>query len=83
MAVRTMDPRQVLQPIFLEGVMNKKMEQNLDFVDMFPRVKTDALSFSYFEDVTNAGADITAGTMGTPNQLGEIGELSEIEVSSI
>ena len=83
MAVKTMDPRQVLQPIFLEGIMNKKMEQSLDFVDIFPRVKTDALSFSYFEDTTTAGADITSGTMGTPNQLGEIGELSEIEVSSI
>jgi len=83
MAERTMDPRQVLEPIFLEGIINKKLEQNLDFVDMFPRVKTDALSFSYFEDITSAGADITAGTMGKPNQLGEIGELSEIEVSSI
>jgi hypothetical protein len=83
MAVRTMDPRQVLQPVFLEGIMNKKMEQNLDFIDIFPRVKTDALSFSYFEDTTTAGADLTAGTMGKPNQLGEIGELSEIEVSSI
>jgi len=83
MAARTMDPRQVLQPVFLEGVMNKKMEQNLDFIDMFPRVKTDALSFSYFEDTTNAGADLAAQTMGKPNVLGEIGELSEIEVSSI
>ncbi len=83
MAERTMDPRQVLQPIFLEGVINKKLEQNLDFVDIFPRVKTDAMSFSYFEDKVNAGADIVSGVMGTPNTLGEIGELSEIEVSSI
>lgn len=83
MVEMTLDPRQALQPRFLEGIMNKKLEQQLDFLDIFPRVKTDALSFSYFEDITNAGADITAGTMGTPNVLGEIGELSEIEVSRI
>lgn len=83
MVERTMDPRQILQPVFLEGIMNKKLEQNLDFIDVFPRVKTDALAFSYFEDKINAGADIVSGKMGTPNQLGEIGELSEIEVSSI
>lgn len=81
--VKTLDPRQALQPVFLEGVMNKKLEQSLDFVDMFPRVRTDALSFAYFEDLTNAGADISAGTMGTPAPLMEVGELDEIEVSSI
>ena len=83
MVERTMDIRQVLQPIFLEGIVNKKLEQSLDFVDIFPKVRTDSLSFSYFEDTTTAGADITSGVMGTPNTLAEIGELSEIEVSSI
>ena len=83
MVEMTIDPRQALQPRFIEGVMNKKLEQQLDFLDIFPRVNTDALSFSYFEDTTNAGADLTAGTMGKPNVLGEIGELSEIEVSRI
>jgi hypothetical protein len=81
--VLTLDPRQALQPRFIEGIVNKKMEQQLDFKDIFPRVKTDALSFSYFEDTTNAGADITSGKMGTPAPLGELGELSEIEVSRI
>jgi hypothetical protein len=81
--VTTLDPRQALQPRFIEGIVNKKMEQQLDFKDIFPRVKTDALSFSYFEDTTNAGADITSGKMGTPAPLGELGELSEIEVSRI
>lgn len=79
----TLDPKQALQPRFIEGVMNKKMEQNLDFLGVFPEVPTDALSFSYFEDTTNAGADIASGVMGTPNPLGEISELSEIEVSTI
>lgn len=83
MVAMTLDPRQALQPRFIEGVVNKKMEQQLDFLNIFPRVQTDALSFSYFEDTTNAGADITAGTMGTPNALLEVGELSEIEVSRI
>jgi len=83
MVEQTIDPRQALQPRFLEGVINKKLEQQLDFLGMFPRVRTDALSFSYFEDTTSAGADITAGTMGTPNDLLELGELSEIEVSRI
>jgi hypothetical protein len=81
--VQTLDPRQALQPVFLEGVINKKLEQQLDFLNMFPRVRTDALSFSYFEDTTNAGADISAGTMGTPSPLMEVGELDEIEVSRI
>lgn len=81
--IRTLDPRQALQPVFLEGVINKKLEQQLDFKDMFPRVRTDALAYSYFQDVTNAGADIAAGTMGTPAPLMEVGELDEIEVSSI
>ena len=83
MATHTIDPRQALQPRFLEGIINKKMEQQLDFNGMFPEVSTDALSFSYFTDTTNAGADITAGTMSKPNDLMELGELSEIEVSRI
>lgn len=83
MVAMTLDPRQALQPRFIEGIMNKKMEQQLDFLNIFPRVQTDALSFSYFEDTTNAGADLVSGVMGSPNQLAEVGELSEIEVSRI
>lgn len=81
--VQTIDPRKILQPEFIEGIVNKRMEQQLDFMDMFPVVRTDALSFSYFKDTTNAGADITSGQMGTPNQLGEISGLDTIEVSRI
>lgn len=81
--IKTLDPRQILQPGILEGIVNKKLEQNLDFKDMFPVVKTDALSFAYFTDLTTAGADITSGAMATPAPLLELGELDEIETSSI
>lgn len=83
MAARTMDVRQIFQPIFLEGIINKKLEQNLSFKDMFPRVRTDALGFSYFSDLTTAGADIDAGKQAKPSPLMELGELDEIETSSI
>ena len=83
MAARTLDPRQALQPVFLEGIVNKKLEQSLDFVDMFPTVNTDALAFAYFEDKISAGDDIANNVMGTPAPLMEISELDEIEVSSI
>lgn len=81
--VKGLDPRQILQPRILEGVINKKLEQELSFGSMFPIVKTDALSFAYFEDLTTAGADIASGAQGTPAPLMELGELDEIETSSI
>jgi hypothetical protein len=80
---KALDPRQILQPRILEGIVNAKLEQNLDFKDMFPVVKTDALSFAYFEDLTTAGADIASGVQATPSPLMELGELDEIETSSI
>jgi len=83
MTTLTLSPEAALQPRFLEGIINKKMEAMLSFKDFFPVVRTDALSFSYFEDLTTAGADITAGKMSEPAQLLELGELTEIEVSSI
>ena len=81
--IATLDPRQILQPGILEGIMNKKLEQNLDFKDLFPVVKTDALSFAYFKDLTTAGADIASGAQATPSALMELGQLDEIETSSI
>lgn len=80
---KTLDPRQILQPGILEGIMNAKLEQNLDFKDLFPVVRTDALSFAYFTDLTTAGADIASGVQATPSPLMELGELDEIETSSI
>jgi hypothetical protein len=81
--IKTLDARQILQPGILEGIMNKKLEQNLDFKDMFPVVKTDALSFAYFTDLTTAGADIASGVQAAPSDLMELGQLDEIETSSI
>lgn len=83
MVVLTLDPRAAIQPRFVEAVINKKMEQQLDFKDIFPVVNTDATSFVYFEDMTNAGADILNGTMGVPLDLTELSELTTIEVSPI
>jgi len=83
MATLTLSPEAALQPRFLEGIINKKMEAMLTFGSYFPTVRTDALSFSYFEDLVTAGADITGGTMSKPATLMELGELTEIEVSSI
>ena len=57
MVARTLDPRKILQPTILEGIMNKKMEQQLDFLNIFPEVQTEALSFSYF--AAAMGAEVT------------------------
>ena len=81
--IKTLDPRQILQPGILEGIMNKKLEQNLDFKDLFPVVRTEALSFAYFTDLTTAGADIASEVQAAPSALMELGELDEIETSSI
>lgn len=83
MATLTLSPEAALQPRFLEGIINKKMEALLSFNDFFPVVRTEALSFTYFEDLITAGADITSGKMSKPAKLMELGELTEIEVSSI
>jgi hypothetical protein len=51
MATLTLSPEAALQPRFLEGIINKKLENMLTFGNYFPVVRTDALSFSYFEDL--------------------------------
>ena len=83
MATITLSPEAALQPRFLEGIINKKLEAQLSFNNFFPVVRTDALSFSYFEDLTTAGADITSGKLSKPAKLLELGELTEVETSTI
>ncbi len=83
MVVNTIDPRVFMQPKKLEGVVNKKLESTVSFVNMFPTVATDATSVTYSEDLVTAGADITAGTMAKPLDLGELSGLAKIEVSPI
>ncbi|MBF4468795.1 MAG: hypothetical protein ISP01_05255 [Methanobrevibacter arboriphilus] len=81
--MKTLDPRQILQPTLLEGVINKKMEQQLDFNGMFPEVKTDALGFTYGQDTNSAGDDIANDIQANPSELLEAAELDEIEMSKI
>lgn len=81
--MKTLDPRQILQPILLEGVINKKLEAQLDFNNVFPTVPTDALGFTYFQDTASAGDDINNGVQAKPSPLLEAAELDEIEMSTI
>ena len=83
MPVNTIDPRDFLQPKLIEGVINKKLESSLSFVNMFPVVPTDATAVTYSEDLVTAGADLTSGTMAKPLDMGELSGLSQIEVSPI
>lgn len=83
MAVNTIDPRAFMQPKRLEGVVNKKLESTLSFINMFPVVPTDGTSVTYHEDLVTAGADIASGKMAKPLDLGELSGLSKIEVSPI
>jgi len=79
----TMDARAYLLPQVIEGILNKKLEQHLDFLDVCREIRTDATSFRYAEDKTNAGDDISSGVMGTPAELTEEAQLATIDMSSI
>lgn len=79
----TMDARYYIQPQVVEGILNKKVERQLTFKDMFKERLTDATSFRYSTDTTTAGADITSGVQGEPVPLTEEGDLTEVEISPI
>jgi len=79
----TLSPKQFLRKNVIEGIANKQLEQQLDFKDVFDVVFTDAVSVTYSEDTTTAGDDITSETMGAPLDMGELSELTSIEVSKI
>lgn len=79
----TMDARAYLLPQVVEGILNKKLEQQLDFLNICREVRTDATSFRYAKDTTNAGDDISSGVMGTPAELTEEAQLATIDMSSI
>ena len=83
MAVITLSTKEALRPKIIEGIVNKELEQQLDFKDLFPVVNTDALGFTYMKDVTSAGDDITSGKMGKPLDMGELSQLTEVDVSPI
>ena len=79
----TMDARYYIQPQVVEGILNKKVENQLTFKDMFKERLTDATSFRYSEDITTAGADITSGVQGEPVPITEESDLTEVEISPI
>jgi hypothetical protein len=79
----TMDARYYVQPQVVEGILNKKVDKQLTFKDMFKERLTDATSFRYSEDITTAGADITSGVQGEPVPLTEEADLTEVEISPI
>ena len=40
MSTHTLNPSEALHPRYIKGIMNKKMEQQLDFLNIFPEVQT-------------------------------------------
>jgi len=81
--VVTLSPKQFLRKNLIEGIANKQMENELVFLDAFNTTYTDNVSVTYHEDLTTAGDDITSGVMGEPLDLGELSELTTVEISPI
>lgn len=79
----TLSPQQFLRKNLIEGIANKQMEEDLDFVNMFNPIYTDNVSVTYHEDLTTAGEDVTSGVTGEPIDLGELSELPTVEISTI
>lgn len=79
----TLSPKQFLRKVNMEGIANRQMENDLVFLNAFNVTYTDAVAISYMEDLTTAGDDIANGVMGEPLDLGELSELSELEISPI
>ena len=79
----TLSPKQFLRKQRIEQIANLQMENDLVFLDAFNVTYTDAVSVTYLEDLTTAGDDISSEVMGEPLELGELSELSEVEISPI
>lgn len=79
----TLSPKQFLRKNLIEGIANAQMEEDLDFIDMFNVTYTDNVSVTYHEDLTTAGDDISDGVTGEPLDLGELSELTTVEISPI
>lgn len=79
----TLSPKQFLRKNLIEGIANAQMEEDLDFVNMFNVTYTDNVSVTYHEDLTTAGEDITNEVTGEPLDLGELSELTTVEISPI
>lgn len=83
MPVLSLDPRTFMQPKLIEGIVNREVNPNLNFINVFPTVYTNATSVSYAVDDITAANDISDGVQGTPVDLGELSGLPSIEVSAI
>jgi len=79
----TLSPKQFLRKNLIEGIANRQMELDLDFINMFSVTYTDNVSVTYHEDLTTAGDDIDSGVTGEPIDLGELSELPTVEISPI
>ncbi|WP_409200639.1 hypothetical protein [Methanobrevibacter sp. DSM 116169] len=84
MSILTLSPERALRKEFIENFVIKKMNPDLYFKDLFPIVDLGgSSSFMYYKDETTAADDIKKGVMSEPVVMSELGELSNIEVSSI
>ena len=84
MSAITISPEMALRPQFIEATILQKLNPQLGFLNMFPRVNLDgATTFKHYVDDISADDDIKSGKLGEPIDLGELSQLSEIEVSGI
>lgn len=83
MPVITMDQRDFLQPKLVEGIVNREINPQLSFLNVFPVIPTTATSVSYMVDDDSAADDIASGKTGTPIDMGEMSKLSSIDVSPV
>lgn len=84
MSTITISPKKALRREFIEATILSKMNPELGFLNLFPKVNLEgATTFEQYVDDTNAEDDIKSGVLGEPIELGELSRLSEIEVSSI
>lgn len=82
MSIITITPDEALRKEFIEKTIITKMNPDLYFAEAFPVVDLKGAStFRYFTDDTSAKDDITAGVMGTPLTMSELGKLSKVKVS--
>jgi hypothetical protein len=82
MAELTLTANAALRKQFIEMDVVTQMEPVLYFLG-FPTQQMDGSSFKYYTDKTSAYDDITSGKMGEPLEMGELDELTRIEVSPI
>lgn len=77
-------PEKLLRKEFIEGVILEKLNPDMGFLNLFPRVNLEgATSFKHFRDEISAEDDIVSGVTSEPVPLTELARLPEIEFSKI